>query len=111
VRCVCRQHWMTMRTANSGVARRSPNEPARGGDYRGTGGHVPQHFGWGDAKVNVPPSLIAHLVKFLGHIFHLDKISFQHHGSYVPGPRWGSAPKPPTIQKKSPPLEPAELSQ
>jgi len=38
----------------------------RGGDYRGTGGHVPQHFGWGerrDAKVNVPP-LIAHLVKF-----------------------------------------------
>ena len=20
----------------------------------GTGGHVPQHFGWGDAKVNVP---------------------------------------------------------
>jgi len=32
---------------------------------RGTGGHVPQHFGWVDAKVNVPP-LIAHLVKFLG---------------------------------------------
>jgi len=38
----------------------------------GTGGHVPpQHFGWGDAKVYVSP-LIAHLVKFLGHIFHLD---------------------------------------
>jgi len=33
----------------------------------GTGGLVPQHFGRGDAKVNVPP-LIAHLVKFLGHI-------------------------------------------
>jgi len=30
-----------------------------------TGGHVRQHFGWGDAKENVPP-LIAHLVKFLG---------------------------------------------
>ena len=42
----------------------------------GTGGHVPQHFGWGDAKVNVPPPLIAHLVKFLGHIFHLDKLDY-----------------------------------
>ena len=39
---------------------------AKGGDYRGDGRrHVPQHFGWGDAKVNVCP-LIAHLVKFLG---------------------------------------------
>jgi len=35
----------------------------------------PQHFGWGDAKVNVPP-LIAHLVKLLGHIFHLDKLDY-----------------------------------
>jgi len=35
----------------------------RGGDYRG------------DAKVNVPP-LIAHLVNFLGHIFHLDKLDY-----------------------------------
>jgi len=35
----------------------------RGGDYRGDGGtRPPQHFGWGDAKVNVPP-LIANLVK------------------------------------------------
>jgi len=41
----------------------------------GTGGHVPQHFGWGDAKVSVPP-LIAHLVTFLGHIFHLDKLHY-----------------------------------
>jgi len=47
----------------------------RGGDYRGTGGHAPQHCGWGDAKVNVP-LLIAHLVKFLGHIFHLDKLDY-----------------------------------
>jgi len=22
----------------------------RGGDYRGTGGHVPQHFGWGTKR-------------------------------------------------------------
>jgi len=41
----------------------------------GTGEHAPQHCGWGDAKVNVPP-LIAHLVKFLGHIFHLDKLDY-----------------------------------
>jgi len=41
-----------------------------------TGGtRPPQHFGWGDAKVNVPP-LIAHLVKFLGHIFHFDKLDY-----------------------------------
>ena len=33
----------------------------------GTGGHVPQHFGWGGRKGKCPP-LIAHLVKFLGHI-------------------------------------------
>jgi len=33
----------------------------------GRGDTSPQHFGWGDAKVNVPP-LIAHLVKFFsGH--------------------------------------------
>ena len=44
---------------------------ARGGDYRGDGGTRPPKFWLGDAKVNVPP-LIAHLVKFLGHIFHLD---------------------------------------
>ena len=42
---------------------------------RRLGGHVPQHFGWGDAKVKSPP-LIAHLVKFLGHIFHLDKLDY-----------------------------------
>ena len=48
----------------------------KGGDYRGDGKDTsPQHFGWGDAKVNVPP-LIAHLVKFLGHIFHLDKLDY-----------------------------------
>jgi len=41
----------------------------------GTGDTSPQHFGWGDAKVNVPP-LIAHLVKFLGHIFHSDKLDY-----------------------------------
>ena len=46
----------------------------RGGDYRGD--TSPQHFGWGDAKVNVPPPLIAHFVKFLGHIFHLDKLDY-----------------------------------
>jgi len=39
----------------------------------GTGGRVLPTFWLGDAKVNVPP-LIAHLVKFLGHIFHLDKL-------------------------------------
>jgi len=32
----------------------------------GTGGtRPPQHFGWGDANVNVPPPLIAHLVILL----------------------------------------------
>jgi len=37
----------------------------RGSDYRGDGGtRPPQHFGWGDANVNVPP-LIAHLVILL----------------------------------------------
>ena len=35
----------------------------------------PPTFWLGDAKVNVPP-LIAHLVKFLGHIFHLDKLDY-----------------------------------
>jgi len=40
------------------------------------GGHVPPNIlVGGDAKVNVPP-LIAHLVKFLGHIFHLDKLDY-----------------------------------
>jgi len=39
-----------------------------------TGGHVPQHFGWG-RKGKCPP-LIAYLVKFLGHIFHLDKLDY-----------------------------------
>jgi len=42
------------------------NSEIRGGDYGGTGGHVPPTFWLGDAKVNVPP-LIAHLVKVLGH--------------------------------------------
>jgi len=38
----------------------------RSGDYRGDGGDTsPQHFGWGDANVNVPPPLIAHLVILL----------------------------------------------
>ena len=41
-----------------------------------TGGDTsPSILVWGDAKVNVPP-LIAHLVKFLGHIFHLDKLDY-----------------------------------
>ena len=42
----------------------------------GTEGTSPQHFGWGDAKVNVLPPLIAHLVKFLGHIFHSDILDY-----------------------------------
>ena len=29
---------------------------SRGGDYRGTGGHVPpQHLGWGGRKGKCPP--------------------------------------------------------
>ena len=41
---------------------------AKGGDYKGDGEDTsPQHFGAGGAKVSVPPPLIAHLVKFLGH--------------------------------------------
>jgi len=48
----------------------------RGSDYRGDGGgNVLPTFWLGDAKVNVPP-LIAHLVKFLGHIYHLDKLDY-----------------------------------
>ena len=44
----------------------------RGGDYRGDGGHVPPTFWLGVRGKGKCPPLIAHLVKFLGHIFHLD---------------------------------------
>ena len=84
------------------------------------GRHVPQHFRWGDAKVNVPTP-IAHLVKFLGHIlfikgvlYYQNSISFQLQEGYAPlilwpgalplDPAGGFSPRPPTIQKKSPPL-------
>ena len=43
---------------------------AQGRRLWGDGGTRPLTFWLGDAKVNVPPRLIAHLVKFLGHIFH-----------------------------------------
>ena len=41
----------------------------------GTEGTRPPTFWLGDAKVNALP-LIAHLVEFLGHIFHLDKLDY-----------------------------------
>jgi len=107
-----------MLTANSGLARNGAHQMNRpGAAIIGGRGTRPQHFGWGDANVNVPPTDCP-FSKIFRTYFRLDKISFQLQGSYdpltrgsVPGPRWGSAPKPPTIQKKSPPLEPAELSQ
>ena len=46
----------------------------RGGDYRGD--TSPQHFGWEGGRKGKCPPLIAHLVKFLGHIFHLDKLDY-----------------------------------
>ena len=97
----------------------------------GTLGTSPQHFGWGDAKVNVPP-LIAHLVKKnSGHqtllwltpkcllrwrikrvLYYQNSISFQLQGGSdpltrgcAPGPRWGLRPPTATIQKKSPQLD------
>jgi len=36
------------------VMRHNNSSPAGAAIIGGTGGHIPQHFGWGDAKVNVP---------------------------------------------------------
>ena len=90
----------------------------RGGDYRGDGRDTsPQHFGWGDAKVNAPPTdcpkcLLRWRIK--GVLYYQNSISFQLQGGYAPLTPWpgalpldpagGSAPPPATIQKKSPPL-------
>jgi len=41
----------------------------------GTGGTRPPTFWLGGRKGKCPP-LIAHLVKFLGHFFHLDKLDY-----------------------------------
>ena len=48
---------------------------SRGGDYRGDGRTRPPNILVGGRKGKCPP-LIAHLVKFLGHIFHLDKLDY-----------------------------------
>jgi len=105
----------------------------------GTGGHVPPTFWLGGRKGKCPPtdcqfSKIVFLVSrhFSGSLqnaylgeelkgFCIIKIQFLSASAGLcpsdpltrgsaPGPRWGSAPRPPTIQKKSPPLAATHLT-
>jgi len=54
---------------------RAQERLSRGGDYRGDRGTRLPNILVGGRKGKCPP-LIALLVKFLGHIFHLDKLDY-----------------------------------